>query len=123
MTINLDHTILPVNDVTTSVRFYDEILGLKSEPVALVRVSSTLVLQLIERPPQVSQHFAFSMSKVEFDGVVRCLIKAEISYGDNFDTVGTNTGPGKSHGSGKNANSIYFRDPSGHMLEIMHYDY
>jgi catechol 2,3-dioxygenase-like lactoylglutathione lyase family enzyme len=32
MTINLDHTLLPVNDVDKSRQFYRSILGLKDEP-------------------------------------------------------------------------------------------
>jgi catechol 2,3-dioxygenase-like lactoylglutathione lyase family enzyme len=122
MTVALDHTILSVNDIEKSVKFYFKVLGLKYEPVGLIRVSPTLVLQLIERPPQISQHLAFSMSKTEFDETVGRLKSAEIPYGDNFDTVGTMSGPGVSHGSAKNASSIYFRDPDGHMLEIMYYE-
>ena len=122
MTIALDHLILSVHDVETSVRFYYKILGFKYEPVALVRISPTLVLQLLQQPPQTSQHLAFSMTGPEFDETLGRIKAAGVPYGDNFDTVGTMTGPGVSHGSRKNGQSIYFRDPDGHMLEIMHYD-
>jgi len=63
MTIALDHTILSVSDIEKSVRFYYKLLGFRYEPDALIRIGPTLVLQLIERPPQASQHLAFSMSK------------------------------------------------------------
>ena len=122
MTIELDHTILSVNDIQTCVRFYRKILGFSYEPDALIRISPTLVFQLMQRPPQISQHLAFSMSRAEFEATVGRLKAAQIPYGDNFDTVGTMTGPGISHGSRKNAKSIYFKDPDGHMLEIMHYE-
>ena len=122
MTIALDHTILSVNDIEKSARFYYKVLGFKYEPEALVRISPTLVFQLMQRPPQTSQHLAFSMSKSEFEDVLGRLKSASIPYGDNFDTVGTMTGPGTSHGSKKSAKSIYFKDPDGHMLEIMHYE-
>jgi catechol 2,3-dioxygenase-like lactoylglutathione lyase family enzyme len=46
MTVNLDHIILSVADAENSVRFYHKVFGFKYEPVGLVRVSSTLVLQL-----------------------------------------------------------------------------
>jgi catechol 2,3-dioxygenase-like lactoylglutathione lyase family enzyme len=121
MTISLDHTLLPVSDVEKSVRFYYKILGLKYEPEALLRISPTLVLQLIERPTEAKQHLAFSMSATEFEEALVRLRDAKIPYGDNFDTVGTMTGPGISHGSGKGAHCVYFRDPDGHMIEIMHY--
>ena len=122
MTVNLDHLILSVTDVEKSVRFYHKALRLKYEHEALLRVSPTLVLQLIQQPPSVSQHLAFSMSRDEFDETVGRLKVADIPYGDNFSTVGTMTGPGKAHGSQKNGNAIYFRDPDNHMLEIMHYE-
>jgi hypothetical protein len=102
--------------------FYHAILGLAYEPVALLRVSPTLVLQLLPRPPQISQHMAFSMSREEFDATVRRLKDRDVPFGDDFDTVGNMMGPGRAHGSRKNGSSIYFRDPDQHMLEIMFYD-
>jgi len=122
MAIELDHLILPVSDVERSVRFYHRVLRFAYEPVALVRVTPTLVLQLIPRPPQVSQHLAFSMTREEFDATVQRLKAAEIPFGDNFDTVGNMKGPGLAHGSQKNGKSIYFHDPDMHMLEIICYE-
>jgi catechol 2,3-dioxygenase-like lactoylglutathione lyase family enzyme len=122
MSVALDHIIVPVSDIERSVRFYGRILGLTYEPMALLRVSSTLVLQLMSRAPETSHHLAFSMSREEFDGTVRRLAEADVPFGDNFDTVGNMKGPGKAHGSRKNGASIYFRDPDNHMLEIMFYD-
>ena len=108
MNVELDHIILPVSDIEKSVPFYCfKVLRLKYEPDALVRVSSTLVFQLIQQSPKVSQHLAFSMSRADFDATLARRKASAIPYGDNFDTVGTMTGPGISHGSKKNANSIY----------------
>ena len=121
MAIALDHIILPVTDVGKSTRFYNRVLGLTPEPDALVRVSPTLVLQLMERPVQASYHLAFALPMSEFAKALERLKAEAVPYGNNFDTVGTMTGPGKSHGSDKNAQCFYFRDPDGHMLEIMHY--
>ncbi len=61
------------------------------------------------------------MTAEEFEAVLGRLKAEGVPYGDNFDTVGTLSGPGRSHGSGKNAACIYFTDPDGHMLEIMRY--
>ncbi len=85
-------------------------------------MSPTLVLQLIQSPPQISQHLAFSMSKAELEATVARLKAAEVAFGDNFDTVGNMKGPGRASGSEKNGHSIYFKDPDGHMLEIIHYE-
>jgi catechol 2,3-dioxygenase-like lactoylglutathione lyase family enzyme len=122
LVVALDHVILPVADAERSVRFYYQVLGFKYEPVALVRVSPTTVLQLVQRAPETSQHLAFSMSRVEFDRALERLKADGIPFGDNFDTVGTMSGPGKSHGSQKNGDSVYFCDPDSHMLEIICYE-
>ena len=122
MTVKLDHLILSVTDVEQSVRFYHRTFGFKYEPTDLLRISPTLVLQLIQRPPSVSQHLAFSMSRAEFEATFARLKAANVPFGDNFDTVGAMTGPGKAHGSRKNGASIYFHDPDRHMLEIMRYE-
>ena len=122
MAIELDHILVPVADVEASVRFYHQFLKLRYEPIALMRVSPTLVLQLLPRPPEASQHMAFAMSRPELDETLERLKGAEIPYGDNFDAVGNLKGPGKAHGSRKNGCSIYFNDPDGHLLEIICYE-
>lgn len=122
MVVALDHLILPVADAERSVRFYFMTLGFRYEPIALIRVSPSTVLQLIQRPADTSQHLAFSMSRVEFDQTLERLKSGGIPFGDNFDTVGDMSGPGKAHGSEKNGDSIYFRDPDEHMLEIICYE-
>jgi catechol 2,3-dioxygenase-like lactoylglutathione lyase family enzyme len=122
MPIGLDHILLPVADAERSVRFYDKALGFPYEPVALLRVSPTTVLQLIQRPPETSQHLAFSMTRAEFDQAFDRLKSQAIPFGDNFDTVGASSGPGKARGSSANGDSIYFKDPDKHMLEIICYE-
>ena len=122
MTLALDHIILHVSDARKSVQFYSSTLGFEYEDFALLRVSPTTVLQLIQRPPETSQHLAFSMSRVEFDQTFSRLKAEGIAFGDNFDSVGAMNGPGKAHGSQKNGDSIYFHDPDKHMLEIICYD-
>ena len=122
MAVALDHIILAVADARASIRFYYETLGFKYEDFALLRVSPTTVLQLIQRPPETSQHMAFSMSRVEFEETLARLKSRGIPFGDHFDSVGTMSGPGKAHGSKKNGDSIYFHDPDKHMLEIICYE-
>jgi catechol 2,3-dioxygenase-like lactoylglutathione lyase family enzyme len=122
MAVALDHVILPVMDAERSVRFYYRTLGFRYEPIALVRVSPTTVLQLIQRAPETSHHLAFSMSRPEFEQVLARLKADGVPFGDDFNTVGTMSGPGKAHGSQKNGDSVYFCDPDNHMLEIICYD-
>jgi len=122
MQVELDHIILSVTDVETSARFYHKVLGLKYEPEALLRVTPRFVIQMIQRPPQVSEHLAFQVSKPDFEAAVDRLQAAAIPYGDNFDRVGNMMGPGKASGSRKEGASIYFHDPDRHMIEIIHYE-
>jgi len=122
MAVALDHIILSVSDARRSVRFYDKTLSFKYEPEALIRVSPTTVLQLIQRAPETSQHLAFSMTRAEFEQALARLRADGVPFGDNFDSVGTMSGPGKAHGSQKNGDSVYFRDPDDHMLEIICYE-
>ena len=122
MPVELDHIILSVSDVATSARFYYKALGLKYEPEALIRVTPSFVIQMIQRPPQVSEHLAFSVGKADFEAAVDRLRAAEIPYGDNFDRVGNMQGPGRASGSRKDGASIYFHDPDKHMIEIICYE-
>ena len=122
MQVELDHIILSVTDVERSARFYYKALGLKYEPMALIRVTPSFVIQMIQRAPQVSEHLAFQVSKADFAAAVERLKAAEIPYGDNFDRVGNMKGPGKASGSRKDGASIYFHDPDKHMIEIIYYE-
>jgi len=62
------------------------------------------------------------MSRMEFEQAWGRLKAEGVPFGDDFSTVGAMSGPGKAHGSAKNGDSIYFRDPDGHMLEIICYE-
>jgi catechol 2,3-dioxygenase-like lactoylglutathione lyase family enzyme len=127
MAIELDHIILAVNDMAKSIDFYVGVLGLQHEgerePFSLIRVSPGFVLQMAPWGTKGGEHLAFSMSRKEFDEVFRRVKDRGIPYGDVFDGVGNMRGPGNemegSRGMGK---SLYFFDPSKHLIEIRHYE-
>jgi catechol 2,3-dioxygenase-like lactoylglutathione lyase family enzyme len=125
MPVQLDHLILPVNDRDASVAFYTSILGLEHEgdrePFAIIRVSPIFTLQLAPWGTPGGEHLAFAMPRPEFDAVFRRVREAGIPYGDAFDGVGNQREPADEPGARGIGKSLYFFDPSQHLLEIRHY--
>ena len=122
----IDHIILKVNDVPTSLDFYVNVLGFESEgqdgPFTTLRVSENFTLQLAPWGTNGSEHFAFAMSREDFDKAFAVLKEKAIPYGDSFHTVGTNTGPGVETGARGPAPTLYMFDPNKHLIEIRTYD-
>ncbi|SRR5260221_6628895 len=122
----IDHLILKVNEIGTSLDFYVNVLGFEPEgedgPFTVVRVSEDFTLQLAPWGTNGNEHFAFAMSREDFDNVFATLREKGIPYGDSFHTVGTNTGPGLESGAKGPAPTIYMFDPNKHLIEIRTYD-
>lgn len=122
----LDHYILHVNDVEESVRFYTDILGLgyegRSGPFAVVRVTPDFTIQLAPWGTKGGEHLAFAMPREEFERVFDRIRGAGIEFGDSFHSVGNMKGPGEELGAHGSGASLYFFDPSKHLIEIRHYD-
>jgi catechol 2,3-dioxygenase-like lactoylglutathione lyase family enzyme len=121
----LDHLILAVNDTKASVEFYTRVLGFTYDgerpPFATVRVTPELVLQLAPWGTSGGEHLAFALPRAEFDEVFRRVRDAGIPYGDGFESVGNMRGPGRSDGARGATESVYFFDPSRHLIEIVRY--
>ncbi len=123
MPIELNHTIVPAHDKEASALFYERIFGLKYEgPLghfAPIRIpSQSLTLDFDNREKFQLQHYAFKVSEIEFDEVFG-RVKAEgLAYGsepwtpENMEINRWNGGRG-----------VYFRDPNGHLLELLTRDY
>lgn len=126
MPARIDHVILAVNDVRASVAFYEHILGFTHEgqdgPFSVVRVSEDFTLQLAPWGTKGGEHLAFALSKEEFDAVLARIRAAGLRYGDSFHTVGQQAGPGRENGARGAAPTLYFFDPSEHLLEIRYYE-
>jgi catechol 2,3-dioxygenase-like lactoylglutathione lyase family enzyme len=122
---NLDHLILPVNDRDESVDFYVRILGFAYEreqpPFSVVRVTPDLTLQIAPWGSDGGMHLAFAMTRTEFDATFGRLRESAIEYGDSFHAVGNMQGPGEEPGSRGPGPTIYFFDPSKHLIEIRYY--
>jgi catechol 2,3-dioxygenase-like lactoylglutathione lyase family enzyme len=125
-TIQLDHMILAVNDMDESVDFYTRLLGLeyegKREPFGVIRVTPEFTLQLAPWGTQGGEHLAFAMPRSTFDEVFQRVREAGIEYGDSFHAVGNMQGPASEVGARGAGMSLYFFDPSKHLIEIRHYE-
>jgi catechol 2,3-dioxygenase-like lactoylglutathione lyase family enzyme len=97
----LDHFILKVNDLEASVAFYTTVLGFVLEgtdgPFTVIRVGPDFQMQLAPWGTPGSEHYAFAVSRVEFERIFGRIKAAGIAYGPMFDSVGSNTGPGRSN--------------------------
>jgi catechol 2,3-dioxygenase-like lactoylglutathione lyase family enzyme len=126
MALELDHLILRVNDAQQSIDFYTRILGLRQEgdrePFAVIRVTDALTLQLAPWTTPGGEHLAFAMSREDFDEVFRRVRDAGIPYGDSFDGVGNQRGPGDADGARGPGKALYVFDPNQHLIEIRYYE-
>jgi catechol 2,3-dioxygenase-like lactoylglutathione lyase family enzyme len=122
----LDHIILKVNDIKASVAFYTGVLGFTEEgtdgPFTVLRVGPDFVIQLAPWGTPGFEHYAFAVSKVDFEGIYGRIKAADIAHGPAFDAVGVNTGPGQESGARGVAPTLYFNDPNKHLLEIRTYE-
>ena len=122
----IDHLILHVNDVSTSVDFYVNVLGFQNEgqdgPFTIIRVSNDFTLQLAPWGAQGKRTFAFALSRDAFDRVFAIVKEKGIPYGDSYHSVGNNSGPGVESGAKGPAPTVYMNDPNKHLIEIRTYE-
>lgn len=118
MAIMLNHTIVPARDKAAAAKFFADIFGLKrgrSGHFAPVRINKSLTLLFSDEDRKFeSHHYAFHVTKREFDAILGRVKKANIAFGsapwslEDGELNDWNGGRG-----------VYFRDPNGHVLELM----
>ena len=118
MTIVLDHTIVPAHDKEESARFFARIFGLAYEGThshfAPVQVNETLTLDFDTDKNFEIHHYAFKVSEPEFDQIFARVQATAVPYGSGPFSPEDMTINHRSGGRG-----FYFRDPSGHLLEVL----
>ena len=118
----IDHLILNVNEIPASVDFYVNVLGFKLEgedgPFTVIRVSDDFTLQVAQWGTKGNEHYAFALSRKDFDETFARIKQRGIPYGDSFHNVGNNAGPGNEVGARGQAPTVYLNDPSNHLIEI-----
>ena len=118
MAITLNHTIVPVRNKDAAARFFARMFDLPYDGpggyFAAVRLNDSLTLLFDDDMPLASHHYAFHVSDAEFDAILQ-RVKAEgLAFGsepgapDNGRLNDWNGGRG-----------FYFKDPDGHLLELM----
>ena len=118
MTITLNHTIVPARDKAAAAKFFADIFGLKRGRTGYfspVRVNKTLTLLFSDENGKFdSNHYAFHVSDREFDAIFGRIKKAKLAYGSAPWSL--DDGKLNDWGGGR---GVYFRDPDGHVLELM----
>jgi catechol 2,3-dioxygenase-like lactoylglutathione lyase family enzyme len=118
MTIELNHTIVPAHDKETSARFFADIVGLKYEGAsghfAPVHVNERLTLDFDDAANFDIRHYAFHVGDPEFDAIFDRVQAAGIPFGSDPWNLGN-----RKLNSWNGGRGVYFRDPNGHILELM----
>ena len=115
----LNHTIAWCTDKAKSAGFLAHILGLP-EPrrfmhFLVVDLSNDVSIDYFETTDQVAlQHFAFLISEDEFDDAFERIRNLGIEFW--ADPARTKPGEINRHDGGR---GVYFRDPDGHLLEMI----
>ena len=86
----IDHLILNVNDIAASVDFYVNVLGFKLEgedgPFTVIRVSDDFTLQVAPWGTRGNEHYAFAMSREDFEEAFARIISRTFLTGTRFIT-------------------------------------
>src|SRR5262249_7765747 len=118
MAIVLDHTIVPARDKEASARFLARILGLRYDGsvshFAPVRVNDTLTLDFDDETEFESHHYAFKVDEAAFDEIFDRVQAEGIAYGSGPYSLEDMKINHRRGGRG-----FYFRDPDGHVLEVL----
>ena len=119
MTAALDHTIVPARDRAAAARFLAGILGLtvgaETPPFVPVELANGVTLDYMYQPGDIpSGHYAFAVDDATFDAAHARIREAGVTYyADPMDSR-----PGEIYRDG-DVRGLYFRDPSGHNMEIL----
>jgi len=115
--IILNHTIVPSHDKDASARSFAHIFGLTYEGAnghfAPVLINETLTFDFDDAKNFDFHHYAFHVSDVEFDAILKRVREAGLAFGsDPWSREGTLN-------SRKGGRGFYFDDANGHVFELM----
>lgn len=119
MAVQLNHLIVMVRNQADSAKFFTEILGLVAAtrfgPFLVVQTANGVSLDLDEAEGDITPlHYAFLISEAEFDEIFGRIRERSIDYW--ADPGRRRPGEINHHDGGR---GVYFRDPNGHLLEII----
>ena len=118
MAVDLNHTIVASRDQAETAAFIAGVLGLPDPgrygPFLVVQTANGVSLDVADRADVVPQHYAFLVTETEFDeiwGRIR-------ERGVEFYADPSRTRPGEIN-TNDGGRGLYFKEPSGHLLEII----
>jgi catechol 2,3-dioxygenase-like lactoylglutathione lyase family enzyme len=119
MPIELNHTIVPARDPQASAQFLADILGLTVDPPVAhftpVTLANHVTLDYDQLDDFESHHYAFMVSEQEFDAAFARIQDCGVAhYADPACQQ-----EGQIYRSSNGRRGTYFRDPSGHLMEIL----
>ena len=119
MAVKLNHTIVHARDGRATADFYAEVFGF-GPPVAFgpfvdIQTANEVTLAILETDERFEpQHYAFLVSEAEFDQIFGRVKARGLDYW--ADPGLKRKGEINTHFAGR---GVYFRDPGGHLLEII----
>ncbi|HEY1699129.1 MAG TPA: VOC family protein [Trebonia sp.] len=118
MSIELNHTIVPAHDPKVSAQFLAGVLGLTVDPPVAhftpVTLANSVTLDFDQYDSFESHHYAFLVSDEEFDAAFARIQNGGITfYADPACQQVSQTYRSHDH------RGTYFRDPDGHLMEIL----
>lgn len=119
MAVQLNHLIVMARNQENSARFFTEILGLPAAtrfgPFLVVQTANGVSLDFDEAEGDVTpMHYAFLITEAEFDEIFGRIRERRVDYW--ADPGQRRPGEINRHDGGR---GVYFRDPNGHLLEII----
>jgi catechol 2,3-dioxygenase-like lactoylglutathione lyase family enzyme len=119
MSAQLNHTIVWCHDQAVSSRFLADILGRPAPSrfarFDVVELDNGVSLDFMSQEGEIRmQHYAFLIGEDDFDAVVGRIRERAIDYW--ADPARTRPGEINHHDGGR---GVYFRDPDGHLLEVI----
>jgi len=126
----MDHIVLRVKDVETSLKFYSETLGMQTERVEQWRAGEIRFPSVRLNDDTIIDLFGTDQVPIGKDGsrnqdhycmVIEPTDMEELKSKFEAMGVGIQAGPGKRWGSHGDGISLYIYDPDDNVVELRHY--
>ncbi len=126
----MDHIVLRVRDVETSLRFYTQVLGMPAERVEQWRAGEIRFPSARLNADTIIDFFGTDQEPVGRDGAKNqdhfCMVIEPTDMEElkaKFEGIGVDiqAGPGKRWGSHGDGISLYNYDPDDNVVELRHY--
>ncbi len=119
MAVELNHTIVPAHDPKASAQFLADILGVEVSPPAAhftpVTLANRVTLDYDHSDDVERHHYAFLVGGEEYTAAFARIRDGGVTY--YADPACQR--PGETYKGKNGQQGLYFRDPNGHLMEIL----